>query len=200
MHFWPRALSSPHGNSDGEGKKIKKCLARGACPLGCRAAFLPQLGEGWGAGEGGGRGRDHVGKAIKFPLPALLSNGCPVCVPSCGLHSGCIVLFAELPLGGGCSSTVPPNPPPQRWFKSLLVQLHVYWPGPPLQSPPAPSCSAQLHQGLGTEVKMRSPCMLLISSLSACNRRREGPSPAALPVQGRAGGGAQRSPAPRALT
>lgn len=51
--LWPRALSSPHDNSDGGGKK-KKCLARGACPLGCRAAFLPQLGEGGGQGEGQG--------------------------------------------------------------------------------------------------------------------------------------------------
>lgn len=138
MHFWPRALSSPHGNSDGEGKKIKKCLARGACPLGCRAAFLPQLGEGWGAGEGGGRGRDHVGKAIKFPLPALLSNGCPVCVPPCGLHSGCIVLFAELPLGGGCSSTVPPNPPPSAGSRASSCSYTFIGQVPPCNPPPPP--------------------------------------------------------------
>lgn len=149
----------------GEGKK-KSAWQGEPAPWGAEQLFCPS----WGRGEGRGRGRDHVGKAIKFLLPALLSNGCHVCVPPSCLHSRCVILFAELPLGGGCSSTVPPHPPPVLVQEPPHAATRLLGRSPPAAPPHTPSCSAQLHQDLGTEVKMRSPCMLLISSLSACNR------------------------------
>lgn len=117
----------------GEGKK-KSAWQGEPAPWGAEQLFCPS----WGRGEGRGRGRDHVGKAIKFLLPALLSNGCHVCVPPSCLHSQCVILFAELPLGGGCSSTVPPHPPPL-----VLVQepphaaTHLLGRSPPAAPPPS---------------------------------------------------------------
>lgn len=50
--LWPRALSSPHDNSDGGGKK--KVPGKGSLPLGVQSSFSAPAGGGGRAGGGAG--------------------------------------------------------------------------------------------------------------------------------------------------